>query len=114
MNRSVQLRTPRGPIGWGQLCNVSLSGAFVQTSVPIPALSRVQVIFAKEHPQEPVRIDAQVVRRTAIGLGLEWSEFGAEEVKALMISLERRGPLAHPPAHVGHEHPKVKTRGSRY
>lgn len=68
------------------------------------------MVFAKDHPREPVRIEAQVVRRTPVGLGVEWSEFGADEVKALMTDLERRSPLAHPPVHVGHEHPRVKRR----
>jgi hypothetical protein len=111
LSKSVQLRTPRGPIGWGQLCDVSLSGAFIQTAVAIPTLSRVQVVFAKDHSREAMRLDAQVVRRTAIGLGLEWSEFGTDTIKALMTSLERRGPLAHPPVHVSHEHPKTKRGG---
>jgi len=96
------------------VCNISLSGAFIQTAIAIPALSRVQVVFAKDHPEEPMRIDAQVVRRTAVGLGLEWSEFGSEEIRALLSILERRAPLAHPPVSVSHEPPRVKRRGILY
>jgi hypothetical protein len=106
VSRSVQLRTPRGPIGWGELCDVSLSGAFIQTTVAVTTLAQVQVVFSKEHPREPLRIDAQVVRRTPVGIGLEWDESGEEDVKKLMANLERRAPRVR----LGHEHPRLRRR----
>jgi PilZ domain len=84
-NKSVRLRTAGGAAAQGRVLNVSVSGAFVSTHLPAPVLSHIQVSFEVGHwDGEPATIDAQVIRRTAQGLALEWTEFAPEAVWALM------------------------------
>jgi len=87
VNASVQLRTQGGIVALGRLLNASLSGAFVQTPLKVPPLSRVVLIIPGESSQVAAQIESQVVRHTEAGIGLEWSEFAGETVIAL---LERR------------------------
>jgi len=63
---------------------VSLSGAFVQTALQAPLLSRVQLIAPLDSPRATAQIEAQIVRQTEAGVGLEWNEFGGEKIEALI------------------------------
>ena len=76
------------------MTNVSLSGAFVQTSLRAPSLSRVQLIVSMDRSHAAALIEAQIVRQTEAGLGLEWHEFGAEKIRAL-ITGRQHGHLRH-------------------
>lgn len=67
--------------------NVSLSGAFVQTPLKAPHLSRVLLIVPVDSAHLAAHIEGQIVRQTEAGVGLEWSEFAGEKIVAL---LERR------------------------
>ena len=67
--------------------NVSLSGAFVQTPLKAPQLSRVLLIIPVDSAHVAAHIEGQIVRQTESGVGLEWSEFAGEKIVAL---LERR------------------------
>ena len=60
----------------GRLLDVSISGAFVSTSVSIPALSSItlEVISVVNSVRRWRPIEAQVIRRTDRGLGIEWKE----------------------------------------
>jgi len=66
------------------MTNVSLSGAFIQTSLQAPSLSQVQLIVFLDRSHGAALIEAQIVRQTAAGLGLEWQEFGSETIRALI------------------------------
>jgi PilZ domain-containing protein len=84
VNASVQLRTQGGIVAVGRLLNASLSGAFVQTPLKIPPLSRVLLIISAESSHNTAHIEGQVVRQTEGGMGLEWSEFAGEKIIALL------------------------------
>ena len=80
---SVQLRTQGGIVALGRIVNVSLSGALVKTTLKAPLFSRLQLIIALDRENE-TQVDAQIVRQTDLGLGVEWSEFGGASIHALM------------------------------
>jgi hypothetical protein len=63
------------------MLNVSLSGAFVQTALRARPLAQVQLlIIADKRPRTTTQIDAQIIRLTESGLGLEWHEFGGDKI----------------------------------
>jgi hypothetical protein len=81
ISKSVQLRTQGGSVALGRMLNVSLSGAFVQTSLKARPLAQVQLqIISSKRPRTTTQIDAQIIRLTETGLGLEWHEFGGEKI----------------------------------
>lgn len=66
-----------GATGTGRVLNVSVTGAYLETGVPLRLLS---LVYLK--PDTPVSDDdtrrciaASVVRRDAQGVGLEWCDF---------------------------------------
>ena len=84
-HQPVRLLTVGGIVAHGYLVNVSISGSFVKTPLPASVLSIVQMAFLGENRRSRVfrTVAAQVVRRTAEGLGLEWCEQIPDIVDAL-------------------------------
>ena len=84
-HQPVRLLTVGGIVAHGYIVNVSISGLFVKTPLPARLLSTVQIAFVAENRRSRVfrTVAAQVVRRTAEGLGLEWCEQIPEIVDAL-------------------------------
>jgi len=82
---NVQLKTKGGLAGYGRVCNVSVSGAFVRTTVPVPVLSRVQVVIpaGKQDPRVIAAYDGQVIRRTDEGLAIEWRIVSPEILRTM-------------------------------
>lgn len=75
-HQPVRLLTAGGIVAHGYIVNVSVSGSFVKSPLPARVLSIVRIAFVAENRRSPVfrTVAAQVVRRTAEGLGLEWCE----------------------------------------
>jgi hypothetical protein len=67
----VSLPTTRG---CGRLLNVSCSGAWLETSVPLRLHSLLYLEYLDDLAPAEVQPWASVVRRTADGAGLEWCE----------------------------------------
>lgn len=84
LSTTVQLRTQGGLVALGRVLNVSLSGAFVQTALQAPLFSRVQLIISLDPKLPTAQIEAQIVRQTEAGVGLEWNEFGGDKIEALI------------------------------
>ena len=59
--------------GSGRLRNVSMSGALLETALPLPLYSRIAVAVLGEHSEYAERI-AIVVRREPGCAGVEWLE----------------------------------------
>jgi hypothetical protein len=76
----------------GRLVNVSISGAFIATSLSVSPLSSITVQVVSEAPlsRRCVPIEAQVIRCTQRGLGIEWKELST----ASLSQLVDRGELA--------------------
>ena len=83
-HQRVRVLTAGGIAGRGHILNVSISGAFIRTPLPARLLSVVQVAIVADHcSRVSTIVAAQVVRKTAEGLGLEWCEPAPALVDAL-------------------------------
>lgn len=70
---TVRLSAGDGVTGRGRLTDVSLSGAYLETSLPLPLFATVEVC-SDAGRDAPVELVASVVRRDARGVGVEWCE----------------------------------------
>jgi hypothetical protein len=74
--------------GWGRIRDISLSGGHVETPIVIAPLTRVRMrLFASgrtKDEDEEVVINATVVRQTAHGLGVEWTDWNIEAIARLV------------------------------
>jgi hypothetical protein len=79
-NVTVQFFTRPATIGIGRVLNISATGAFMETQLPLQPLSLLYLQPTGQLPPDGARgrIAATVVRCTENGVGLEWCEFGAE------------------------------------
>jgi hypothetical protein len=77
---TVRFFTRPDTIGVGRVLNVSATGAFMETQLPLRPLSLVYLEPTEQRRSYDAggRIAATVVRCTATGVGLEWCEFAAE------------------------------------
>jgi hypothetical protein len=93
---SVRLSCRPYAVGLGRMLDLSVSGAFIQTSLKLPLLARVHVEI--EPPQgvggQIHRVAACVVRRNANGFGLEWYELAPRTVREILVSGPRDLRLA--------------------
>jgi hypothetical protein len=86
-NVTVRFFTRPAMSGIGCVTNVSPTGAFMETRIPLRLLSLVYL-----EPMDRAlgeggggRIAATVVRHAGAGVGIEWCEFGAETTKAYAL-----------------------------
>lgn len=78
----------------GKLRDISVSGAFITTAEPIEPLNIVTLHLPTVYP---FKLHAQVVRRTAEGIAVEWLEYVPELVQQLLrraSNVDRRLPPA--------------------
>lgn len=70
----------------GRMLNVSLSGAYVETSAQYPLLASVSVACASEITDGNAAscLTAYVTRVSTDGMALEWFEFAPEAIRQLM------------------------------
>ena len=70
----------------GQLRNISISGALVQSSLPVALLGRIRfrVTAAGGTGKGKWMADAQVVRLEGNGFAVEWCEFAPQLARALL------------------------------
>lgn len=96
INRPVRIRRPPGIVGWGRLRDVSLTGAFIETPLPLPPLTFIEIDMTVAAGGSR-RLSGYVVRRTPEGVGLEWceaSEQTLEAIGSLAASESRTAPPA--------------------
>jgi hypothetical protein len=74
----VLLVYPAHAIGRGRMLEVSTSGAFVRTRFAPPDLVRIHVAGAFEETE------AYVVRRSRLGIAVEWAEFSPPPICTLL------------------------------
>jgi hypothetical protein len=89
-NVAVRFVVLPGRIGSGRVTNISLSGAFLETSDKLRLLTVVYIeglaaATERGEPAIPKRLAATVVRRSSTGVGLEWCEPLAFPVSELQI-----------------------------
>lgn len=78
--------------------NASLTGAFLESHVRLPLLSRVEIRTAGTGEEW---LEACVIRIDGDGMGLEWLDSGVHTVQALLC-----------PRRPAREHPELATPGS--
>ena len=78
-NVLVRFVTAPTMIGTGRVLNISSTGAFMETHVPLRLLSLLYLQPIEQPADHPCgRIAATVVRRDGAGFGLAWCEFAVE------------------------------------
>jgi len=82
VSQSVRVATHSGVASRGRITNVSMSGAYVEASLPVTLLSYVRVQFNSAADGRPTMVEGQVVRKDANGFGLEWRELTPAIVEA--------------------------------
>jgi hypothetical protein len=111
ISRAVHLGTRSGLAARGHISNVSISGAFVVSPLPVSLFSYVEVQFTAtvDGRRATMTVEAQVVRKEGSGFGVEWCEFAPDAVRALVTvppfrvaeppqpRAEWDQPVAHPP-----------------
>jgi hypothetical protein len=64
-----------GVSGLGRLGNVSMSGAFLETAVPLPLYAQLAIaVLRDDGATHQLEFTAVVVRREANGVGVEWCD----------------------------------------
>jgi hypothetical protein len=98
-NVTVQIFTRPATVGIGRVINVSSTGAFMETQLPLRLLSLLYLQPTDLSPADGVsgRIAATVVRFGATGVGLEWCEFAAETTQVYArLAAESTDPVDAP------------------
>ncbi len=87
VSRAVQLGTRGGVVARGRISNVSISGAFIVTPLPVPLFSYVQVQFIAmlNGKRTRVSVEGQIVRKEPLGVAIEWCELASEATRSLMM-----------------------------
>jgi hypothetical protein len=67
-----------GTMETGRVRNISMTGAYMETRVPLRRFSLVYLEPVTPTSGAARRIAASVVRQDALGVGLEWCELAAE------------------------------------
>src|SRR5579871_2029839 len=79
----VRIWTAYGSVGAGQVLDLSVSGAFVETALQVPLLTPLNVVFRLRRQngrlQESAAYVAHVVRKGTAGVGIEWFDFATED-----------------------------------
>jgi hypothetical protein len=70
----VRLSGGSGVTGAGRLRNVSMSGAYIETSTRLPLFAPIELAMTREDGADAPVLLACVVRRDADGIGVEWAE----------------------------------------
>jgi hypothetical protein len=82
----IRRRGQNSAIGW--LTDISLSGAYVQTSAGLPLVSQIQVAVdergAGNLVLQPLRLRGRIVRHGPAGVGVEWEEFASETLDQIL------------------------------
>jgi hypothetical protein len=92
----VRLVLSSGVVTWGRLRNLSVTGAFIESSLPPPLNALVYIERAGEGHWPPCAMAAAVIRHGNGGVGLEW----CDPSEQLIQQVERARPRLHS-AHVG-------------
>ena len=86
---SVRLDGRPQVLTFARLKDASSSGAYVETRIAPPMLSRVFIELHWDRRDDSKRIAAYVVRTEQDGVGLEWCDFAPRAILALIERLRR-------------------------
>lgn len=89
----VRIDCSSGVLVLGVMRDASVSGAFVSTAVPLPAMTVVKLVPVSTRCEARDAVEAFIVRRTAEGAGLEWCDFAPVSILEL-IAPHEAAPVA--------------------
>jgi len=111
VNRVVWTESSAGKRNCGRLCNVSVSGAYIEIAEAPAAGVRIRVRVARrDAPGRKSRpISAHVVRADSRGIGIEWHDFAPPVIRQMLDRKLGRAPSARvmvgmPPAATRERH----------
>jgi hypothetical protein len=86
VDQAVHVWAPGGVASPGRLRNISISGAFVVSALPVRLLGRVKLQARTSMGKGKAKLtaEAQVVRVQDDGFAVEWSEFAPPAVRAII------------------------------
>jgi len=98
----LYLRTCGGAVcSTGRLSEVSVSGGFVRTALPVPPLAYITLQLTSD---TSLYFEGHVIRRAPDGIGIEWSEYAPGMIQFLtqprrearlrpepLVALQQRG-----------------------
>jgi hypothetical protein len=84
-------------VGTGRIINISATGAFMRTQMTLRLLSLLYLQPLEFPEGDDKQIGATVVRRDAMGVGLEWCEYDGQTMKNYL-------PLAAQLEHLANDH----------
>jgi hypothetical protein len=77
----VSLSASGGVSGIGRLRDVSMSGAFLETAVPLPVYAQLAIaVLRDDGSTHALEFPAVVVRRDDSGVGIEWCDPGSVSI----------------------------------
>ena len=82
----VGLRTSGQRVCEAEIRDLSLSGAFIRTTVPVCPSSKVELVFPASTAAKPAAVAAWVTRSESDGIGIEWIEFAPRPVSTLLFA----------------------------
>jgi len=71
---SVSVSAGAGVIGTARVRDVSISGAFLETALPLPLFSQIAIAVLPDDATHTLEFMASVVRTEPEGVGIEWCE----------------------------------------
>ena len=80
----VRLRCKSALGGFGQIIDISMSGAFVVTALRPPIFANLEVALSGPRSRNPPWLAGFVVRHDDLGIGIEWDQFGPVQVTRLL------------------------------
>jgi hypothetical protein len=82
----VKLFADPASVAWGRIRDLSISGGYIETALPLRPLSTLRLVRVPSgRPTcEPKTIRAIVVRRDSNGVGVEWLDGEMDAVEALL------------------------------
>jgi hypothetical protein len=92
----VRLSRTGAELAMARLVNVSISGAFLETSLQLPANADITLepVSTAGPALEDLKIAARVARVDRHGLGIEWRVMATPETLAL-LGVDVTPPLSH-------------------
>src|SRR5262245_32161516 len=84
----VQIDCGSGVTVLGVVRDASVSGCFVTTAVPLPAMTIMALVPMTARCRPRGGVEAYVVRRTAEGAGLEWCDIAPPSIVELLAPQE--------------------------